>query len=233
MRKIAIIPARGGSKRIPRKNIKPFFGKPIIAYSLQSAMESEIFDHIHVSTEDKEIYEVVSNLGFNPRFYRSADCAQDHTPVKEVLIESLKEFEKQGECFEVFCLLSATAPLISSIDLIEAYKVFEKENFLFPLLAVARYPVPIQRAMKINKENNTLEPIDTEAFLGSSHGLEERYHDIGSFAFFTKDQLLIKFDEIKFIPYVLPLKKSVDIDNLEDWDLLEKIYCALNNSSEL
>lgn len=230
MKKIVIIPARGGSKRIPRKNIKDFLGKPIITYSLQSSVESGIFDHIHVSTEDKEIYEIVSNLGFTPEFYRTEKCADDHTPVRNVLIEVVQKFEEQGYQYDIICLLSATAPLIDGNDLRKAYLEFEKSSMIYPMIAVTRYPVPIEWALKLNTKENIVEPFSNDLFFESSHNFQDTYYDVGSFAFFTRENLFSKGSEIKFAPYMLPQEKSVDLDNLEDWHTLERLYTAQNLS---
>ncbi len=228
MKKIAVIPARGGSKRIPRKNIKPFFGKPIISYSLESCSQAGIFDHIHVSTEDSEIFEIVSQLGYPPLFYRSQENASDQAPVREVLKETLKVFEEKGMPFDIVCLLSAISPLIDGEDLKNAFDSFEKSDMSYPMLAVSKYPAPIEWALKFQADKNIIEPLNNDLFFASSHGFQDTYYDIGSFAFFTKEQLEKNDQEIKFIPYVVPLHKSVDVDNMDDWAILEKFYLMKN-----
>ncbi len=228
MRKIVIIPARGGSKRIPKKNIKEFFGKPIIAYSLLSGVDAEIFEYIHVSTEDQEIYNLVSDLGFRPEFYRTNNNASDDSPVKDVLIEVIQKFDEQDNKFDIICLLSATAPLINGADLKDAYSTFKNLNMQHPLLAVTRYPVPVEWALQMD-ERNFLEPLNNELFFKSSHDFQDKYYDIGSFAFFTRDQLFSQTSDVKFMPYVLPENKSVDVDNMQDWKTLEKNYFLQNN----
>jgi pseudaminic acid cytidylyltransferase len=227
MKKIVIIPARGGSKRIPRKNVKKFYGKPIIAYSLESAQQASVFDFIHVSTEDKEIYDTVSQLGFCPEFYRTDGNASDQAPVRDVLVEVINKFEDHGHVFDIICLLSATAPLISSDDLKDALHIFEKSKMLHPMLAVTKYPVPIEWAMKLESSEKTIVPVNSDLFFKSSHGFKDTYYDVGSFAFFTREHLLSPSKDIKFMPYVLPQLKSVDVDNMEDWNTLEKLY-AIN-----
>jgi N-acylneuraminate cytidylyltransferase len=224
MKKIVIVPARGGSKRIPKKNIKIFYGKPIIFYSLDASLKTGIFDCIHVSTEDKEIYEIVSQLGFMPSFYRSEQCAGDNVPVKDVLIETIVKFEKLGNKFDIICLLSATAPLIDAQDLIDAWKQFEISTMEYPMLAVSRYPVPIEWALKLNTDSKFLKPVDIKLFSESSHNFQDKYYDIGSFAFFTRDQLFAQSSKMRFVPYILPQTKSVDLDNMEDWYTLERLY---------
>jgi len=224
MKKIVIIPARGGSKRIPKKNIKIFYGKPIVSYSLDASLKSNIFDCIHVSTEDKEIYEVVSQLGFMPRFYRSEKCAGDYVPVKDVLIETIVKFEELGNKFDIICLLSATAPLVNADDLRNAWQQFESSTMEYPMLAVSRYPVPVEWALETNKDEYFIKPVHNELFFKSSHDFQDKYYDVGSFAFFTREHLLSPSKDIKFIPYVLPQLKSVDVDSMEDWGTLEKLY---------
>jgi pseudaminic acid cytidylyltransferase len=226
MKKIVVIPARGGSKRIPRKNIKSFYGKPIISYSLDASSQAGIFDCIHVSTEDQEIYEIASQLGFKPAFLRSKNCAGDNVPIRDVLIETVQQFGGLGKNFDIICLLSATAPLINANDLKEACMQFEKSPMEYPMLAATRYPVPIEWALRLNLERGVLEPDNVKSFFQSSHNFQDKYYDVGSFAFFTKNQLLSEPADIKFIPYILPQTKSVDVDNMEDWIILEKLYAA-------
>lgn len=224
MKKIVVIPARGGSKRIPKKNIKEFYGKPIVYYSLESSKNSGVFDCIHVSTEDKEIYEIVSQLGFCPKFYRTDKNSSDQAPVRDVLIEVINKFEEQSCIFDIICLLSATAPLINADDLRSAWSVFEASGMTYPMLAVAKYSVPIEWAMKFDSEQKTIVPVNSDLFFESSHGFQDTYFDVGSFAFFTRDHLLLPSKEIKFVPYILSQLKSVDVDNMEDWNLLEQLY---------
>lgn len=232
MKTLAIIPARGGSKRIPRKNIKMFYGKPILVYSLKNAEESKIFDHIHVSTEDSETYDTASMFGFRPLFYRNSSSASENAPIRDVLREVLEKFEKIGMYFNCVCLLSATAPLIDAQDLRDAFQQFSRSKMDYPLLAVAKYPVPIEWALRYDNGSSTLEPLNNDLFFSSSQGFQDRYYDIGSFAFFTRDQLFNNDIETKFIPFVMPLTKSIDIDNIDDWVAAEYLYKLKSNYDE-
>jgi len=209
MKKIVVIPARGGSKRIPRKNIKDFYGKPIISYSLESSKNAGIFDCVHASTEDKEIYEIVSQLGFKPKFYRSDENSADNIGVKDVLVEVVSMFEKQGIIFDIVCLLSATAPLISAEDLKDAFYTFEKSGMKHPMLAVTKYPVPIEWALRFDLEEKFIKPVNSNLFFASSHAFKDAYYDVGSFAYFTRDQLFLSSQDIVFFPYILPQTKSL------------------------
>lgn len=224
MKILAVIPARGGSKRVPRKNIKNFYGKPILSYSIDNAQKSKIFDYVHVSTEDTEIYNIAVTLGCDPLFYRDSLSAADDVPVRDVLREVWRKFGEKGVYFDVICLLSATAPLIDPDDLIKAYNLFIQKDLSHPLLAVAQYPVPIEWALKQDKIEGNLIPVNHDLFFASSHSFEATYYDIGSFAFFSKDHLFTDDSEIEFIPYVVPLLKGVDVDTMEDWHLLEQVY---------
>lgn len=230
MKILAIIPARGGSKRIPRKNIKEFYGKPILSYSLENAEKAKIFDHIHVSTEDSEIYETASTFGFKPLFYRDFSSAYDDAPVRDVLRESWSKFEKIGMYFDCVCLLSATAPLIEPSDLKNAYQSFIQSDRGYPLLAVAQYPVPIQWALKKDAKDGNLIPINQELFFASSHGFESTYYDTGSFSFFSKEHLFNEEAEIRFSPFIVAPLKGIDVDTIEDWNLLEKVYKVVSGT---
>lgn len=224
MRKLVVIPARGGSKRIPKKNIKPFYGSPIISYSLNNAKLSDAFDYIHVSTDDELVYDVVSSLGFKPEFFRSHETATDTAPVRAVLKETMLELDQRGMNFDVICLLSATAPLIDPEDLQKAMGMFESSCKRVPLLAVSKYPAPIEWALKLDQTDQALVPMNPEFFFASSHGFVDTFYDVGVFAFFTREHLLAENLEIKFMPYYLPLTKSVDVDDMRDWETLEEMY---------
>lgn len=227
MKKIIVIPARGGSKRIPRKNIKNFYGKPIISYSIENASKSNIFNCIHVSTDDQEIYGLSTSLGFKPLFFRSKDTASDLSTIRDVLRETVIEFEKRGYKFDIIFLLSATSPLIDENDIKEAFNVFINSTMQYPLLAVSKYPVPIEWALKNNTETGYLEPLNENLFFSSSHDFKDNYYDTGSFAIFTRDQIFNEEMKIKFTPYILPYYKSIDVDDMDDWKNLEMLYKAI------
>jgi len=150
-RNIAIIPARGGSKRIPKKNIKHFLGKPIIAYSIEAALQSNLFDEVMVSTDDMEIAEIAQKYGAKVPFLRTKKTADDYATITDVIIEVLANYQQQNIVYDHVCCLLATAPFVTENDLIDSYKKLNSNNFdaVFP---VVRYSFPIQRAMQFEGE---------------------------------------------------------------------------------
>ena len=147
MKNIAIIPARGGSKRIPRKNIKPFMGKPIIAYSIEAAMQSELFDEVMVSTDDEEIAEIARKYGAKVPFMRSAETSNDYAGTADVILEVLKKYKDLGREFDTICCIYSTAPFVTSGKLMEAYsKLTDGIDFVFTCVA---YSYPVQRSLHI------------------------------------------------------------------------------------
>jgi pseudaminic acid cytidylyltransferase len=232
VRVVAVIPARGGSKRIPRKNIKRLDGKPIIEYSLRACEESRIFDKIHVSTEDSEIAEICGRLGFKPDFFRSVENANDTASIQDVLLEVVNRFEALNEIYNVVCLMSATAPLVQAADLKEAWDVFYRSNKSRPLLAVSKYPAPIEWALQVLDGKEVISPINPDLFVKSSHDFKPAYYDTGTFAFFTKKQILAQDKYLQYIPYIIDSLKGVDVDTMEDWWQIEKLYnqqCGIDN----
>ena len=169
-RRLAIIPARGGSKRISRKNIKPFLGKSIILRVLDQVSASNLFAEIHVSTEDDEIAELVSKAGYRPRFSRDASLTGDGTPLSEVLKAVLDEYHRLGESFDTIALVFATAVLIDHHVLKKAMEEFEMGDTMIQLLSVAKYPTPIEKAMRIGKDNH-LVPVNLESMRTSPNNL--------------------------------------------------------------
>ena len=223
---LAIIPARGGSKRIPRKNIKEFFGKPIIWYSIKAALDSDCFDEIMVSTEDPEIAEISKSLGAEVPFLRSAHAATDHAASEDVYEEVLNEYRKRGKEFDYFCCIYATAPLISAVRIKEGFALLRKSGNDV-LMPVVRFGYPIQRALKI--ENGFLRFLWPENEDKRSQDLVPAYHDCGQFywirtkAFLEKKSFFIE----KTIHIELPELEVQDIDTEEDWKIAEMKYRIL------
>lgn len=220
MPNIAIIPARGGSKRIPHKNIKDFNGIPIIAYSIRTAIESNLFDEVMVSTDDKQIADIATKYGANVPFFRSEKNSSDFATTLEVLEEVLNNYTRINRHFDSICCLYPCAPLCKSSNIIEAYKKLQKENFetVFP---VVQYSTPIQRALKI--VNNKIEIINPSFQNFRSQDLEISYYDAGQFYWisnpgvlksnnlYTKNSGFIILDELQ----------AQDIDNIIDWKIAE------------
>ncbi len=223
---IAIIPARGGSKRIPDKNIIPFCGKPMIAHSLESCSDSNLFDKIHVSTDDLRIAKVVKKLGFAIDFMRPAELADDYTPIMPVLKYVLAEYQKRGEVFDSVCMIMACAPLIKPDDLIQAQALFSQFKGKKQVLAVTQYPVPIEWAYD-REDNGRLIPVQPGAFAIRSQDIGPKYYDAGVFIFMpAKSVIESEFagDDSNFIGYVLPKNRTVDIDDPQDLLLAEALY---------
>lgn len=228
IRRIAIIPARGGSKRIPRKNIRDFCGKPMLGHILDAAKASGLFDVIHVSTEDPEIQSVVETLGYPVHFSRPVALADDHTGIMPVLKYVVQTFQGRGHYFDQVVLLMACAPLIDAADLRGAAALFEQCGGTHPVLSIAPYPTPVEWAFA-REEGGALTPIQPGFFGIRSQDLEPRYHHTGSFVFFPVERVLREgaVDQAGYMGYTLPKWKSVDIDDTEDWVLAEAIFLGL------
>ncbi len=230
---LCVIPARGGSKRIPRKNIKPFCGQPMIAYSIQAALESQCFDQVVVSTDDIEIAEVAKRYGAQVPYLRPAVLANDYAGTIPVIKHAIEWFEEQGTAFESVCCLYATAPFVHGELIKQAYQQFvaSQADYCF---TVTRFASPIQRAFKMNDEKR-LKMFYPENFNKRSQDLEEAYHDAGQFywgrAQAWKQETPI-FSEVSS-PFVLPSYLVQDIDNEEDWKRAELMYQVLKQAGDL
>ena len=224
---ICIIPARGGSKRIPRKNIKEFNGMPIIAYSIVAAIESNCFDRIVVSTDDDEIAKVAEDYGAEIPFIRPKEFSDDYVGTIPVIKHAIEWFDSNIISVKYVCCLYATAPFIQSQILSKAYKQLKdsKANYC---ISVTSFPFPIQRAIKIIHQNK-LNMFFPEYFNTRSQDLEEAYHDAGQFYWGTSQAFK---DELPFFsesttPYLLPRLLVQDIDSAEDWVSAEAMYQVL------
>lgn len=216
---IAIITARSGSKRIPKKNIKDFMGKPMIAYAIEAAINSEVFDEVMVSTDCAEIAEIAQKYGAKVPFLRSAKTSDDFATTYDVLEEVVLEYKKQGKEYENICCIYPCVPFLSSNTLKEAFEKFQGYDGLVP---VCNYPVPIEWAMKINKDG-VLTPNDPEAQKIRSQDIETKYYDAGMF-YFIKTQILI--NKKTLVPkntfgYIIKESECQDIDTFEDWQKAE------------
>jgi len=232
---ICVIPARGGSKRIPRKNIKEFNGKPIIAYSIEAAFESNCFDQVIVSTDDNEIKEVAKKYGARVPFVRTAELSNDFTGTLPVVKHAIEWFENNNNTIENVCCLYATVPFIQSKIISEAYQqlISSKSDYCF---SVTSFSFPIQRAIRITQDDK-VDMFYPENFNARSQDLEEAYHDAGQFywgkAQAFKDELAL-FSEVSS-PYVLPRYLVQDIDTMEDWiraELMHKTIQMLKNKGK-
>lgn len=228
-RSIAIITARGGSKRIPRKNIKDFLGKPIIAYSIAAALDAGCFDEVMVSTDDLEIAEVARKAGANVPFLRSAETSNDFATTADVLMEVLGEYIQRGEVFDHACCIYPTAPFVTAERLKKAYDLLLQAG-ADTVLPVVRFSFPIQRALSI--ENSRLKLLWPEHRNTRSQDLTPAYHDSGQFYFFSTDRFLKTHDLFgsNSVPIELPESEVQDIDTEEDWKIAEIKYEMLHRT---
>ena len=229
-KRIAIIPARGGSKRIPGKNIKNFCGKPIISYSLDVAKASNLFDVIHVSTDSIEIANLVKDLGYSVDFMRPKSLSDDYTPIMPVLKWVLEEYNSRGECFDEVAMIMPCTPFIDSDDLVNASKLSKAGNYKKPVLAVSLYSAPIEWAFTL-AEDQILKPVNKEILEKRSQDLEDHYFDTGSFCFFSSKYILNSKGagiNKSYIGYVIDKYRSIDIDDINDWKFAEAIYRRIN-----
>lgn len=225
-RNVAIITARGGSKRIPRKNIKDFLGKPIIAYSIDSAQHSGCFDEVMVSTDDHEIAEVALRYGAQVPFLRSVDTSSDFATTAEVLIEVLNSYLQQDRMFDYACCLYPTAPFVTADNLRSAFNLLLQTG-AETVLPVVCFGYPIQRALKI--EDNRVRMIWPENMNIRSQDLLPAYHDSGQFYFF-QTELFLATQQLfggHTVPLVVPESEVQDIDTEEDWRIAEMKYQLL------
>lgn len=228
MNNLAIIPARGGSKRIPRKNIKDFLGKPIIAYSIEAAFESNLFDEVMVSTNDEEIAKIARQYGASIPFMRSAENADDFATLAEVLVEVLGEYKTIGNTFENICCILPTAPLINSERLNEAFSKLFNED-LESVCPIVEFSYPILRALEFS-DSDKLQLIWPEHLKTRSQDLKPAYHDSGSFYCAKVDAVLNQ--KTLFCEnggaIILPATEVQDIDTETDWKLAELKHQLLN-----
>ena len=224
MRNLCIIPARGGSKRIPHKNIKPFLGKPMLAYSIETAKRSGLFDEIMVSTDDVEIAEVAKQYGANIPFMRSAEKASDFATTADVLKEVLTKYQEIKKEYDNFCCFYATAPLVQSKDVISAFEKLLKSDFtcVYP---VVQFSYPIWRCLDMARDGS-IKRHWPEYENSRSQDLPKEYHDTGTFYWYkTKEWLagIIKTGGIEVDETTIQ-----DIDTETDWKMAEMKYRILN-----
>ena len=224
---VAIIPARGGSKRILRKNVRDFCGLPMIAYTIRAALSSGLFDRVIVSTDDKEIAEIANTYGAETPFLRPAELSDDHTDTASVVRHAIKWLNKNDKTVDIVCCIYATAPFIQVNFLKQGYKdlIDYRRRFAF---SVTSFPFPIQRAVKINADGS-LDAFYPECVPMRSQDLEEAFHDAGQFYWGWAQAFLD--DEILFspasTPVLLPRYLVQDIDTIEDWKRAEVMYKVL------
>ncbi len=226
---LCIIPARGGSKRIPRKNIKDFLGKPIIAYSIETALNSGLFDEVMVSTDDEEIKEIALQYGAKVPFLRSDKTSNDFATTFDVIEEVINEYKKLNKTFTNCCCIYPCAPFVEKESLAKAYQLLDKNDMVMP---VVPFSFPIQRALKKDIENriNFLYP---EHGLTRSQDLEPMYHDVGQFYWFDIEKVMLSKSIMQKHAGCVVVNELLaqDIDNLSDWRLAELKYQLLTEKN--
>lgn len=226
MNAVAIITARGGSKRIPRKNVKEFLGKPILLYSIEAALNSGIFEEVMVSTEDEEIAELARKAGAVVPFMRGDENANDFATTTDVLLEVVEEYEKRGKHFEFGCCIYPTAPFVTAEKLKDGMEKLAASD-ADTLMPVVPFSFPPQRGMVIREDK--LQFVQPEHALTRSQDLEHWYHDVGQFYCFRTENF--KRNKIltvgNVLPYVVSELEVQDIDTISDWKIAEMKYEAM------
>ncbi len=220
---IAIITARGGSKRIPKKNIKPFMGKPMLAYAIEAAKESGLFEEIMVSTDSEEIANVAKEYGAKVPFMRSERTSNDFATTFDVLEEVITEYKKQGFEYEELCCIYPCVPFLTSKTLRDSYIALKQSN-ADALQPVCRYPAPVEWAMKI--EDGLLIPNDKNAQLIRSQDLIPKFYDVGMFYYLETNVMLSEktITPNKTLAYIINEQECQDIDTQDDWKMAEMKY---------
>lgn len=225
--KVAIIPARGGSKRIPRKNVREFCGKPMIVWSIEAALASGCFDEVIVSTDDEEIADVARRSGASVPFMRPASLADDHTGTLPVIHHAVEWFVGQGYSVDSACCLYATAPFVSADDIRRGEDLLQSTGCSFAF-SVTSFAFPVQRALRL-LQGGRVEMLYPEQFTTRSQDLEEAWHDAGQFYWGTADawcqERVIFGPESVAVP--VPRYRVQDIDTLEDWESAEYLFEAM------
>ena len=224
---VAIIPARGGSKRIPRKNIKQFCGKPIIAHSIETAIKSKLFQKIFVTTDDAEIAHIAMKYGAEVPFLRCKDLSDDHTGTHEVIGDAVKRITDLGFDIEYACCIYPTAPLIIPSDLIKGFELVREGNW-DTVFAATNFSYPIMRSFKLNNGGG-LEMFFPENFEKRSQDLAEAFHDAGQFYWAHASVWAGKNPGFGRTSTIVPLPnwRVQDIDNIDDWKRAEYIFQSL------
>ena len=228
---VCIIPARGGSKRIPKKNIKDFFGKPLISYTIETALKSKLFEKVIVSTDDETIAQVAKEYGAEVPFLRPVELSDDFTGTGAVISHALSFLETQGEKYDYVCSIYATAPLLQVKYIQKGLERLQNSEAVNSFSATSM-PFPIQRTFKI--KDDRCEMFWPENFSKRSQDLEEAYQDAGQFYWknLHKQSCDVMFGKDS-IPIVLPRYLVQDIDTLEDWERAEVLYEVLKRQKKI
>jgi N-acylneuraminate cytidylyltransferase len=221
--RIAIVPARGGSKRIPEKNIVDFLGAPLMSYPIRAAKTSGLFDAIHISTDSDRIAGVAADLGYPVDFMRAPELADDHTPLMPVLQWTLDQYARRGKSFDSVCLLFPTAPLIDAGDLVRGSELFERCGNNRTVMAISRFNVPVEWAFHLEPDG-TLTACQPGMADVRSQDILPTYYDAGTFSFIPAQEVSAgRIDDTRMMGLMIPRHKAVDIDDAEDLELAEML----------
>jgi pseudaminic acid cytidylyltransferase len=219
-----VIPARGGSKRIPRKNIRSFRGQPMIAWSIKAALDSGCFDQVLVSTDDEEIASVAQSYGASVPFLRPALLADDFAGTTDVVVHAIEQLRRDGDHPSLVCCLYATAPFVRSQDLVAGCKRWFDHGSIRPVFTAATYPFPVQRAFLINREGRA-DMLQPEHYETRSQDLPRAYHDAGQFYWADVQQWLARPQFSRGgVPLIMPRWRVQDVDTEEDWRQAELLH---------
>ncbi|MBF0160930.1 MAG: pseudaminic acid cytidylyltransferase [Magnetococcales bacterium] len=223
---VAIIPARGGSKRIPRKNIRLFFGKPMLAYAIEVALATALFDRVIVSTDDDEIAAVAAQWGAEVPFRRPAELANDFAGTTEVIRHAIEWLQAAGSPVACACCIYATVPFLQAEALREGYQLLQTSGALYAF-SVTHFASPVQRALRVTP-GGRLEPLYPEYRTTRTQDLEPACHDAGQFYWGRAEAFLngVAIHSPDAVPLFLPRERVQDIDTWEDWQQAERIYAA-------
>ena len=222
IKRLAIIPARLGSTRIKKKNIKLFSGKPMISYPIKELNKSKIFNKIFVSTEDNLIKKIAQKYGANVDFLRPGNLSKDKVPLNLVLKNVLSELEKKGEMYDEIWLIYACNPLLNKNDIIKANKKFQKTKKIYPMMSMKEFEVPIEWAFE--KKDNLFKCINKKDLFKDSKKIKKKYFECASFVIYTKQHLLSSKNYYNFYAYLMERHKAIDIDSESDWQHALKLY---------
>lgn len=230
--RLAVIPARGGSKRIPRKNIRPFHGKPMIGYAIVAAIASELFDRVIVSTDDDEIAQIAREHGAEVPFLRPLDLADDHTPTVPVIAHAITACQNMGWDLQEVCCIYPGVPFISTKDLRTAYELLltTGAHYVFP---VTGFPSPFQRALR-RLPDGSVKPFQPEHAATRTQDLEPGYYDVGQFYWGKTSAWMRGLNlHLNGVTLVIPEWRVVDIDTPADWERAELLYATLSKNGLL
>lgn len=232
MSTLCIIPARGGSKRIPRKNVRLFRGKPMIAWSIKAALASSCFDQVVVSTDDEKIAGVAREFGASVPFLRPAALADDFVGTADVVIHAIKELSSEEGNPSLVCCLYATAPFVRPEDLRSGRSLWLSQRPSRPVFTATTYPFPVQRAFVLNDDGGA-EMLQPNSYQMRSQDLPETYHDAGQFYWADRRQWLERSQFSRgAVPLILPRWRVQDVDTAEDWRQAELLHQLLDDSDQ-